>query len=37
MLKSNSAILVVKAAENGPRSDAADALDRSMEWRVFAE
>ena len=33
----NSAILVMKAAENGSCSDATNALDRSMEWRVFAE
>ena len=35
--KSNPAILVVKAAENGPRGNATDALDRSMERSVFAE
>jgi hypothetical protein len=28
---------VVKAAENGPRGNATDALDRSMERSVFAE
>jgi hypothetical protein len=27
----------MEAAENGSWSDATNALDRSMEWRVFAE
>ena len=35
--RSNPAILVVKAAENGSRGNATDALDRSMEPSVFAE
>ena len=35
--KLDSAILVVKAAENGPRGNTTDALDRSMERSVFAE
>jgi hypothetical protein len=37
MLKSSPTVLVMKAAQNRSCCNGTEALDRSMEWRIFVQ